>query len=396
MKPLRIVHITTVPVTLGFFRGQIGYLKGQGFEVIAITSPGDLTTQFANDYGIEIHEIPMTRSISPFRDSFSLIRLWILLRRLKPDLVHSHTPKAALLGTLAARAAGVRVVFLSIFGLRQMTLTGFKKRLLDFTTRLQNWLADRVVFDSFSLRDYSVAQGYCRDAKAVVFGKGSVSGIDAEARFNPAQYPVRLRESIRTRYGIPSDALVIGFTGRIAKDKGMRELAKAWRLLSAEFPNLYLLLVGPMESQDPISPEDEALFRSDPRIVLTGFVTDTVALYAIMDIYVLPSYREGFSLSNIEAAAMQLPVVSTKIFGCVDSVLDGVTGTLVPSHDAEALAAALSAYLHDADLRRVHASAGRARIQRDFRPELIWEASYTAYCQLLEAKGKRLPSRSGD
>ena len=134
-KP-RLVHVTTVPETLHFFRGQIGYLQANGFEVQAISSPGDLADEFRQREAIKVHAIPMSRSISPISDLVSLYRLWQLFRFLKPDVVHSHTPKAVLLGTLAARMAGVRVIFLSIHGLVQMTRTGWERRLLDCVTRL--------------------------------------------------------------------------------------------------------------------------------------------------------------------------------------------------------------------------------------------------------------------
>src|SRR5262249_32205831 len=145
-------------------------------------------------------------------------------------------------------------------------------------------------------------------------------------------------------------------------------------------------LVGPFEQRDPLLPEDERLLRTDPRIHLAGLRTDIAEHLAGMDIFVLPSYREGFGVSNIEAAAMALPVVSTLILGCVESVRDGETGTLVPPRDAAALAAAIGMYCDDPELRRTHGQAGRERVLRDFRPETIWEGLHEEYIRLLQKR----------
>lgn len=393
-KP-RLIHVTTVPETLYFFRGQIGYLRAHGFEVQAVTSPGVLADESRQREGIEIHAVPMARSMSPLGDLVSLWRLWRLFRRLKPDVVHSHTPKAGLLGTLAARAAGVPVVFLSVFGLVQMTKTGWAHRLLDATTRLSCRLAHRVWCDSFSMRDHIVQERLCPAQKVVVFGQGSVNGVDAQGVFSPHTYSPEQRIALRASYGIPADAIVLGFVGRIVGDKGMHELTEAWSALRGQHPELHLLMVGPFEAKDPLLPEDEDLLRTDARVHLTGWRTDIPLHLAAMDIFVMPSYREGFGVTNIEAAALGLPVVSTRIPGCVDSVQDGVTGTLVAPRDAGALTEALRAYLDHPALCREHGDAGRARVLRDFRPETIWEALRREVAQQLQARaGISLPSQA--
>ncbi len=384
---LRLVHITTVPITLDiFFRGQIGYLKARGVHVSAITSPGDRVSQIARREAIPIHTVPMKRTINPLADVIALWRLWRLLCALRPDIVHSHTPKAALLGTLAARAAGTRIVALSIFGLAQMSRKGFTRYLLNFTTRFSCAAADWVWCDSFSVREYVIRERLCPPEKIVVLGHGSVKGVDAVGIFSPANFNADERERIRAEYGIPRQALVLGFVGRIVADKGMHELAAAWREVRARHLELHLLLVGPFELQDPLLPEDENLFHTDPRVHLAGLCEDVARHLAAMDIFVMPSYREGFGVTNIEAAAMALPVISTRIPGCIDSVIDEVTATLVPPHDATALAQAIERYCDDAELRERHGQAGRERVLRDFRPEVIWEELFQEYQSLIQAK----------
>lgn len=377
---IRLIHVTTVPVILHFFRGQISFMKEHGFIVQAISSPDEegLLAAFGCDEGIEVHAVPIARQMAPVSDIVSLVRLWQLLRKLRPDIVHSHSPKAALLGTLAARIAGVPTVVVSIFGLRQMTKTGLSLRLLNTMTKLECRLADKVWCDSPSVRSYVIEQNLCHPDKVVVLGSGSVNGVDSMKTFSP-EYQTGHRERIRELMHIPSQHLVIGFVGRITADKGMHELAQAWRQLSVERTDVHLLLVGPFEPQDPLRAEDLALFHEHSRVHLTGMQKEVAPFFAAMDIFVMPSYREGFGVTNIEAASMSLPVVATSIPGCVDSVEDGVTGTLVPVRDSLSLLSALRQYCADGALRREHGEAGRRRVIAEFSPEKIWQQLYSLY-----------------
>ena len=377
------MNVTTVPETLSFFKGHMGYLQKQGFDIETVASPGTPGALFGPPPDGVFHPLPMSRSIDPRRDAASLMRLVRLFRSRRPDIVHSHTPKAGLLGTTAARAARVPAIMTSVFGLPQMTLHGLKKNLLDLTTRLTCSLAHRVWCDSRSMRDFIVAEGMCPDRKAIVLGKGSVAGVDAENVFSPKIHGPADRLSIRARYGIPAGSVVLGFVGRIARDKGMHELAEAWRGISQEYADLHLLLIGGWDARDPIPSSDERLFRSSPRIHLVGQTKEVAAHLAAMDIFVMPSFREGFGLSNIEASSMELPIVSTRIPGCIDSVQDGLTGTLVPARTISPLAEAIRRYLDDPRLRQEHGRAGRRRVLKDFRPETIWRDLYREYCRLL-------------
>jgi len=385
-RTIKLVHVTTVPQTFIFFHGQIGFLKKRGFEVHVISSAGEMGQQFSQSEAVPFFPITMTRAVTPRKDLFALFELWRQFRKTKPDIVHSHTPKAGLLGTLAARLAGVPVVFLSVFGLPQMTSGGMKKAMMNFLTRLECLLAHCVWTDSFSMRNYVIGHKLCSSRKAVVLGNGSVKGVDAEKIFSPNIYNIDTRHEIRARHGIPKESLVIGFVGRIVGDKGMHELAEAWRTLSPSRTDLHLLLVGPREVRDPLLPQDDHLFRTDARIHLIGMCSEVPAYLAAMDIFVMPSYREGFGLTNIEASAMELPIVTTRIPGCVDSVKDGVTGKLVPPRDVDSLIQAIQAYLDDATLRRRHGQAGRERVLRDFRPDFIWEDLHKEYLGLLKKK----------
>jgi glycosyltransferase involved in cell wall biosynthesis len=220
-----------------------------------------------------------------------------------------------------------------------------------------------------------------------MLGHGSIDGVEAHNTFNPARISMQSAQRVRARYQIPEDALVMGFVGRIARDKGVIELTESWQALRAEYPSLHLLVAGPFESHDPIPANVDATLRSDPRIHLAGMVRDMPSIYRSLDLLVVPTYREGFGMALLEAAAMELPVVATRIPGCVDAVRDGETGLLVPVRDAEALTAAIRIYLADPTLRRQHGVNGRRRALRDFGPEMLREALFHEYLRLLVERG---------
>jgi glycosyltransferase involved in cell wall biosynthesis len=184
------------------------------------------------------------------------------------------------------------------------------------------------------------------------------------------------------------DARVVGFVGRIVRDKGVEDLINCWRIIRDEFPDVHLLVVGPFEPRDPVSSETEKILMNDHRIHLVGSTWETPPLYNAMDLLVLPSHREGFPVVPLEAAAMGLPVVATRIPGCIDAVVDGVTGFLIPPQDPPALCEALRRYLVDPELRRRHGRAGRERVLSDFRPESIWKAACDVYRRVYALKGR--------
>jgi glycosyltransferase involved in cell wall biosynthesis len=208
--------------------------------------------------------------------------------------------------------------------------------------------------------------------------------VDAAGRFTPLGEPVRA--GTRARHGIPRQALVVGFVGRLVLDKGVAELASAWECLRESHPRLHLVLAGDLDEADPMPAEVIDRLRSDPRVHFVGFDPEMPPLYAAMDVVALPTYREGFPNVALEAAAMALPVVTTSVLGCVDAVQDGVTGTLIPARDPVALANALNRYLTDPGLRAAHGAAARRHVLADFRREAIWEAIAGEYRELLEGR----------
>jgi glycosyltransferase involved in cell wall biosynthesis len=387
LTPLILFQITTVPETFTFFRGQITFMKEKGFEVHAISSPGRSLHETAKRENIPVHAVDMPRKITPATDLVSLFRLYRLFRKLKPTIVHANTPKGGLLGVLAARLARVPVVIYGMRGLPFVTQYGWKRKILVLTEILACRAADKVITVSQATRKTAVAEGFCSLEKIVVPGNGSSNGVDAIGRFNPQNVSPTARADIRQHYQIPLEATILGFVGRLVRDKGIVELVEAWQVLREYYPDLYLFLVGPVEPQDPIPIDTMAKLKNDPRIKVVGAVKDISPFYAAMDILVLPTYREGFPNTLLEAAAMELPVVATAVDGCVEALADNDTGFLVPPKDSRALSEAIQKLLLNPAMRKSMGQAGRQRVLDKFRPEITWQGLYEIYSELLDRKG---------
>ncbi|NND04623.1 MAG: glycosyltransferase family 4 protein, partial [Acidimicrobiia bacterium] len=334
----RVLHIFTVPQTLVLVGAQVDALRQQGFEFRFAASPGNDLDTFAHEHDSKSYGIPMKRAISPFADLTALVRLIRAIRDFRPHLVHSHTPKAGLLGMLASTLGRTPARVYQMRGLLSPTARGLKRSLFDTVERVSCSLAHRVVCQGPSLRDEALRRRLCSADKAIVLGAGG-NGVDATGRFEPSRHQSSGAQ-LRSELGFGPSDLVIGFVGRLVRDKGIEDLLLAWQKLRGVFTNAHLLLVGPRERRDDLDKELARGLVSDRRIHQTGIVGNIESYYAAMVLLVLPSYREGLPNALLEAAAMELPVVATQVMGCVDAVDDGVTGTLVPARAPERLAGA--------------------------------------------------------
>jgi glycosyltransferase involved in cell wall biosynthesis len=378
-------------MTLGFLIGQATYMQRRGFEVIAVSSPGEDLDRFSRSERVETYGVEMARRITPWQDVLAVYRIYQHFRHLKPRIVHGHTPKGGLLAMIAGWLARVPVRIYHIHGFPFMTANGARRALLRWTEWISCRLAHRVLCDSRSVRQVAITEHMCPSTKITVLVNGTINGIDAVQRFNPAAWSDK-RNDIRHRHSIPLDATVIGLFGRLVRDKGVIELIEAWKVLRDENPALHLLLVGCFESHNVLPADIVSAIHTDPRIHLTGWEQCTPPFYAAIDVVAVPTHREGFSTIVLEAAAMGLPVVATRIPGCVDGIVDGVTGTLIPPGDSGALARALKTYLDDPRLRAAHGAAGRPRVVRDFAQEDIWKALYGEYIGMLKSKDLSIPA----
>jgi len=245
---------------------------------------------------------------------------------------------------------------------------------------------------SESLRQKAIELGVVDSDRAIVLAAGSCAGVDPK-RFALTAEVRKRTNHIRHELGVPPEAPVIGFVGRLTRDKGIQELVEAFLALKADFPELRLILVGEMEEGDPLPPQTCHDIECEPRIRRTGFVKDPADYYHVMDVLALPTYREGFPTVVLEAHAAGKPVVASRATGVVDAVIDGVTGILVPIGDASALASALSLVVANRNLAKALGSAGHERVLSKFRQDMIWDALAQEYSQRLQARG--LTTRTG-
>lgn len=368
----RLVHLATHAMTADLLmQGRLRSLAGRGHDVTLVCSPGPELASVRRREGVDVVPVNMPREIAPLRDLAALARLVRLFRRLRPDLVEAGTPKAGLLGLLAARLTGVPARVYVLRGLRLETARRLKRLLLGATECLTASCAHRILAVSPSLARRYVELGLAPKAKIRVPGDGSSNGVDVE----------RFRTAEGADPGLPRDAPVVGFVGRFTRDKGLLELLQAFERLRADRPDLRLLLVGDFEEGDPVPAQTAEFLREHPAIVRPGFVADTAPYYPLMDVLAFPSHREGFPNAPLEAAAAGIPTVGFAVTGTVDAVADGETGTLVPAGNVGAFTRALDRYLDDTELARSHGEAARRRAAERFeraRVRAAWEAELEA------------------
>lgn len=379
--PPHIVVGITVPQSCLVLRGRLRTLREAGFRVTLVSSPGEMLARTAAQEGVEFVALPMQREISPLADMLSLFRLCWLLRRLNPDMTEFSTPKAGLLGSIAARLCGVRVRVYFLRGLKLESCKGFKRTILLVAERLAAACSHVVLCNSESLRDEALALRVASAQKLRLLGGGSSNGVDVE-RFSPGP------TDLRARLGFPQEAEVVGFVGRLTRDKGVPELIEAFDAILAARPRVHLLLVGWFDAaEDALGHKLRARIKRHPRIHTTGFVADTAPYYRVMDLMVLPTWREGFPNVVLEAAASGIPVVTTFATGSRDAVLPEVTGLLIPPGYPEAISEAVLKLLCNSERRGNMGVAARAWVVEHFVNEHVLGLAVNYYKGLIKRNG---------
>lgn len=378
-QPKLVLGITN-PQTCLVLTGRLRTLREAGFQTTLVASPGELLERTAEREGVEAVSVPMQRQIAPGKDLRSLLHLLRLLRRRKPTLTEFSTPKAGLLGNVAAWMCRVPVRVYLLRGLKLETATGMKRQLLLMAERLSCACAHVVLCNSPSLRARAVALRLAPADKLRLLGAGSSNGVDID-HFFPAD------SAVRRMIGWTSQHRVIGFVGRLTRDKGVPELLDAFELILAEEPEARLLLVGWFdEAEDALEVHYRHRIRMHPQIHCTGFVADTAPWYRAMDVFVLPTWREGFPNAVLEAAATGLPVVTTMATGSRDSVIPEVTGLLIPPGHPEAIREAVMRLLNDRGRAVTMGQCGRAWVMENYVNRAVAMRTADFYWELIASK----------
>jgi glycosyltransferase involved in cell wall biosynthesis len=373
-----ICVVVAAPLTLKAF--MLGHLKALA-GIAEVTAVANFT---AEDEAFPWPEeftrvaVPIARPIAPWADVLALFALARMFRQKRYDLVHSLTPKAGLLAMLAAWLAGVPLRLHMFTGQVWVTRSGPMRALLKSADRLIGRLATHVLTDSASQREFLSDQGIVAARKSAVLAQGSSCGVDT-ARFRP---DAAARERIRRSHGIPLDAIVFLYLGRMSRDKGLLDLAHAFAEIGAQYPQAHLLLVGPDEDKMHASLTDAAA-DSAARLHLAGFTDRPQEYYAAADACCLPSYREGFPTSMLEAAATGAPAIGSRIYGITDAIVEGETGLLFEAGNAQQLAQCMRTLAGDAGLRARLGNAARERAVRDYSSAVVSAALLEYYVALL-------------
>lgn len=362
----RIVRVSTVPLFVyTLLRTQVEAIANTGADVTIVTSPGGLHHSMQPINNCQYKHVNIAREISLVADIKSLVRLVALFRAEKFDIVHSNTPKAGLLCAIAAKFAGAPIRLHTFTGQTWVTASGVKRAILKFCDKLIGLLNTHCYADSPSQRDFLIKNKVIREEKISVLGKGSLAGVNL-ARFSQANFSELDKKTIRNSVNIKEDQLVLLFVGRMTRDKGIFELIEAFGQLLASNENVVLLMVGPFEQGIEQKIRMHAQKYGKDKIIFAGFCPKPENFMAIADILCLPSYREGFGTVVIEAAAMEVPAIGTKIYGLTDAIVDGETGLLVEPRNVEQLTDALKTLVSNPELRQTMAKNAKMRAVQEF------------------------------
>jgi len=374
MKNEKILHIIAVSFSINYFFGkQFTYLKKKNNNQYHLgCSPSNEFLELSKELDYIPFEVTITREISPFKDFKAIFSVYRYIKKNKIDKVIGHTPKGAMIAMVASFLAGVTDRIYFRHGIIYETSSGLKKNILKNVDRLSGFLATKVVCVSNSIKEISEKDKLNSLSKNIVLGLGTCNGIDTEFKYNPDNYDNDTINSLKSKLSIKEKDFVVGFVGRLVKDKGIDELIQAWEIVKESHTNVKLLLVGPIESRDSISDASKNKIYQDDTIIFTDFVLDAAPYYNLMNVFILPSYREGFPTVVLEASSMGKPVLVTKATGCTEAIKEEITGRFI-TYEPKDIASKIFYYLKNKDMEKIHGQNGRLFVQQNFEQTKIWD-----------------------
>lgn len=366
---MKLLRITTVAISLRvLLKGQLEFMSVSGIDVLAVSAAGADVAKL----NIPHRAVAMTREITPFRDLLALIQIIIIIIKFRPDVVHTHTPKAGLLGMLASWICRIPVRIHTIGGLPWLEYTGFKRRLLKFVEVLTIRAATDTLINSFNLKSILKSELPSLKNEIRVIGKGSTNGIDS-SYFSLMPELTAEANQLRIKIGASAEDIVFCFVGRLTLHKGITELVNAFDSICKNYPHVHLLLVGYVDSdREPLSKQIEERIYSGNGITVTGLVDDVRPWLVASDMLVFPSYREGFPNVLMQAGCLGIPVIASDINGCNEILSGNEYGTLFPPKDTEALKSVMRSFLDDPEPFKKKALSLRSYITLNYDQSLIW------------------------
>lgn len=370
MKP-KLIRITTVPISLKILlKDQLNYMN-QYFEVIGVSSKRKELEEVRDIEGIRTIGLDMSREITPFKDLISLIKMIFLLSKEKPMIVHTHTPKAGIVGMIAAWICRVPTRLHTVAGLPVMEASGNRKKILLSVEKLTYLCATKVYPNSYGLQAYILANSLANQNKLKVIGHGSSNGIDT-VYFDKTSEVLKRSKKIKEKYQL-NGKFVFSFVGRVVRDKGINELLYAFDMLSREFDTARLLIVGHLEEDlDPISEQSHKILKGNRSIIYAGFQQDIRPYLASSDCFVLPTYREGFPNVVLQASSMGLSSIVTDINGCNEIIENDINGLVVEPKNKIALHAAMKRYLEEKGLSEKLSSDNRNIVIQKYERKVFY------------------------
>jgi len=375
----KLIRITTVPLSLEkLLEGQLSFMK-QFFEVTAVSSEKEQLLTFGKQEGVTTFYLPLTRKITPFKDIRSVWRLYRFLKRETPQIVHTHTPKAGIVGMMAAYLAKVPFRLHTVAGLPLMEATGLKRVVLNAVERWTYRFSTRVYSNSKGLYDIILAEKLISKNKLKIIGNGSSNGIDANY-FSKKHFSEEEITNKKIELGISENEFVFVFVGRIVKDKGINEMVAVFTKLQNSHPKISLVLVGPLESDlNPISSKTTKEISVNSKIFWTGYQNDVRLFLAIGNVFVFPSYREGFPNVVMQAGAMDLPAIVSDINGCNEIIHQHENGIIIPRKNETALFDAMEKLLIDKKLYNTLKQKSRSMILNRYNRQDMWQSILNEY-----------------
>jgi glycosyltransferase involved in cell wall biosynthesis len=380
----KILRIATVPQSLKLLtKGQMKFLTEKGFDVYAMSAEGpEIQSLYEDELILKHFTIDLTRKISPIHDMVAIWQCYKIIRTLKPDIVHTYTPKAGLVGMIASYLAGCKIRLHNVTGLPLMEAKGFKRALLILIEKIIYWFATQVYVNSFGLIDF-INKTISVSDKIKILGNGSTNGIDGSFFKKNNEIEI-VADSIKDRLGFGEDTFVWIFIGRIVKDKGINELVEAFKKITESYHKMELIILGSFEDElDPISTQADFEIKNNPKIKVVGFQSDIRPYLCVADCLVFPSYREGLPNVPMQAACFDLPIIATNINGCNEVVTDLENGLLIEPKSSDELAIAMEKMYKDAALRKNLKNNTRDRILQKYDQKRIWEYIMEEYQKAL-------------